>query len=104
MQGYFDLIVTNPPYIEASDEHLTQGDVRFEPSSALVSGDDGLQDIRHIIRDAPKYLFEQGCLMIEHGWNQGPAVRQLLLAAGFEEVLTRQDLNGHDRVSSGRLP
>jgi release factor glutamine methyltransferase len=99
----FDLIVSNPPYIEADDVHLTQGDLRFEPASALASGHDGLDDIRRIVHDAREHLEADGWLMFEHGWNQGDAVRDLLAAEGYAEVFTGQDLEQRDRVSGGRL-
>lgn len=98
----FDLIVSNPPYIEAADPHLAQGDLRFEPASALASGHDGLDDIRRIIRDSPNHLARGGWLLFEHGWNQGAAARALLHEAGYAEVFTAQDLEGRERVSGGR--
>ncbi|WP_240126445.1 peptide chain release factor N(5)-glutamine methyltransferase [Thermomonas alba] len=98
----FDLIASNPPYIEAGDPHLTQGDLRFEPPAALASGADGLDAIRVIVRDAGRHLHPGGWLLLEHGWNQGAAVRGLLEAAGFVEVATERDLEGRDRVSLGR--
>lgn len=98
----FDLIASNPPYIEAGDPHLTQGDLRFEPPAALASGADGLDAIRVIVRDAGRHLHPGGWLLLEHGWNQGPAVRVLLEDAGFSEVATERDLEGRDRVSLGR--
>ena len=73
--GKFDLIVSNPPYIDAQDEHLRQGDVRFEPLSALVANDTGYADLRHIIELAPSYLNSNGVLLLEHGWQQGEKVR-----------------------------
>jgi release factor glutamine methyltransferase len=98
----FDLIVSNPPYIEASDPHLAQGDLRFEPASALASGSDGLDDIRHIVHAAREYLAPGGWLLFEHGWNQGAVVRALLTATSYAEVFTAQDLEHRDRVSGGR--
>jgi release factor glutamine methyltransferase len=98
----FDLIVSNPPYIAAGDPHLKQGDLRFEPASALASGSDGLDDIRRIVDGAPQHLAAGGWLLFEHGWDQGVAVRGLLEAAGYGEVFTAQDLEGRDRVSGGR--
>ena len=98
----FDLIASNPPYIEAADPHLAQGDLRFEPASALASGHDGLDDIRRIVRDSPNHLAPGGWLLFEHGWNQGPAVRALLHETGYAEVFTGQDLEGRERVSGGR--
>lgn len=98
----FQLIVSNPPYIDAADPHLAQGDVRFEPLTALVAEEDGLADIRQLIDQAPEYLAEGGWLLLEHGWQQAQAVRELLLARGFHAVMTRQDLGGQDRVSGGQ--
>ncbi|MEH2921353.1 peptide chain release factor N(5)-glutamine methyltransferase [Samsonia erythrinae] len=98
----FSLIVSNPPYIDAADEHLSQGDVRFEPASALIAADNGLADLRAIIKLAPTYLEAGGWLLLEHGWQQGDAVRELLQARGFTQVETCQDYGGHDRVSLGR--
>ncbi len=98
----FDVIVSNPPYIETHDPHLTQGDVRFEPLSALTSGQDGLDDIRHIITTAPHWLVTGGWLLLEHGYNQGQAVTTLLHNAGFQQVRCLPDLGGNDRVSLGQ--
>lgn len=98
----FACILSNPPYIEADDPHLSQGDVRFEPASALVSGADGLDDLRQIIAQSPKYLEPQGWLLLEHGHNQAPAVRQLLSDRGFTAVESRRDLGGHERISLGQ--
>ena len=97
----YALILSNPPYIRADDPHLTQGDVRFEPSSALVAGADGLEDLRLIIAQAPAYLEDGGWLLLEHGFDQAEAVRALLVAAGFHEVHSRRDLAGHERISLG---
>lgn len=97
----FALIVSNPPYIPSRDPHLEQGDVRFEPSSALVSGRDGLDDIRLIIEQAPGHLENGGWLMLEHGYDQAEAVRGLLLGRGFTHVESRRDLGGHERISLG---
>ncbi len=98
----FDLIVSNPPYIEAADPHLGQGDLRFEPTSALASGADGLDDIRRIVHDARAHLHPGGWLLFEHGWNQGDAARALLHEAGYVEVFTAPDLEQRDRISGGR--
>lgn len=103
-QERFDLIATNPPYIAADDPHLALGDLRFEPATALASGADGLDDIRVIVAGAPAHLLTGGWLLIEHGWDQGPAIRALLEQAGFVEVSTAVDLEHRDRVSLGRLP
>ncbi|RRJ83692.1 peptide chain release factor N(5)-glutamine methyltransferase [Aestuariirhabdus litorea] len=98
----FDLVVSNPPYIDAADPHLGQGDVRFEPRSALVAGQQGLADIRTISEQARDYLSPGGWLLFEHGFEQGAAVRELMQSLGYAEVATRQDLAGLDRVTLGR--
>ena len=100
----FDLIVANPPYIAAGDPHLATGDLRFEPAAALVAGDDGLDAIRIIVRDAIRHLRPGGWLLLEHGWEQGSAVRGLLAAAGFAQVAGERDLEDRERVSLGRRP
>ncbi|MEG7363164.1 peptide chain release factor N(5)-glutamine methyltransferase [Pseudomonas citronellolis] len=100
----FALIVGNPPYIPGSDPHLQQGDVRFEPKSALVAGHDGLDDIRLIVAQAPRFLEPGGWLLLEHGYDQAAALLALLLGNGFSEVESRRDLGGHERISLGRLP
>jgi len=100
----FALIASNPPYIASDDPHLQQGDLRFEPASALASGIDGLDDIRRIVAGAPEHLQPAGWLLIEHGWDQGAAIRTLFDAAGFADVQTRQDLEQRDRVTLGRRP
>ena len=98
----FDLIASNPPYIAEGDPHLRQGDLRFEPASALASGRDGLNDIREIVSGAATHLQAGGWLLLEHGLDQGAAVRGLLEAADFIDVLTEQDLELRDRVTLGR--
>jgi release factor glutamine methyltransferase len=100
----FDMIVSNPPYIESADSHLTQGDLRFEPLSALAAGQDGLDDIRRIVGDAKHHVTTRGWLLIEHGWNQGEAVRMLLRNAGFVDVFTARDIEQRERVSAGCWP
>lgn len=100
----YDLIVSNPPYIADNDPHLQQGDVRFEPLSALTSGADGLEDLRLIIAQAPSYLAADGWLLLEHGFDQAYAVRDLLQQTGFVDVHSQCDLSGHERISLGRLP
>ncbi|BAN34315.1 protein-(glutamine-N5) methyltransferase, release factor-specific [Sulfuricella denitrificans skB26] len=97
----FNLIVSNPPYIAAADPHLTQGDVRFEPASALASGEDGLDDIRTIIQGATAHLKSNGWLLFEHGYDQAAACRKLLAQAGFKQVTSCADLAGIERVSYG---
>ncbi|MBB3227530.1 release factor glutamine methyltransferase [Luteibacter sp. Sphag1AF] len=99
----FDLAVSNPPYIASADEHLAQGDLRFEPSTALASGADGLDDIRLIVAGASAHVRPGGWLLMEHGWDQGDAVRALLDDAGFVEVFTAKDMEDRDRVSGGRV-
>ncbi|KJK18272.1 peptide chain release factor N(5)-glutamine methyltransferase [Pseudomonas sp. B21-012] len=99
----FDLIISNPPYIAAADPHLVAGDVRFEPSSALVSGEDGLDDLRCIVSQAPAHLAPAGWLLLEHGYDQAAAVRELLARHDFEQIESRLDLNGHERITLGRL-
>jgi len=95
----YTVIASNPPYIAAGDPHLPA--LRHEPSSALVSGTDGLDDIRRIVQDAPAHLAEGGWLLLEHGHDQAPAVRELLAARGFAEVQSRDDLAGIQRCSGG---
>jgi len=97
----FDLILSNPPYVAANDPHLGRGDLRFEPVTALVAGDDGLDDIRKISAQASQYLVSGGALMLEHGFQQGKAVRALMRSSGFNEVETRVDLAGLERVTLG---
>ena len=99
----FDLIASNPPYIADGDPHLMQGDLRYEPPAALSSGADGLDAIREIVATAPAYLLPGGWLLLEHGWDQGEAIRALLLAAGFVDVATETDLEQRDRVTLGRV-
>ncbi|REC96584.1 peptide chain release factor N(5)-glutamine methyltransferase [Kushneria indalinina] len=100
----FELIVSNPPYIDASDEHLGQGDVRFEPRSALVAGQDGMADLLHLIETARDFLTVGGWLMLEHGHQQGEAVRAALTSAGYTTVGTCRDLGGRERVTLGQWP
>lgn len=99
----FHLIVSNPPYIPAADPHLSGAGVRFEPLRALVAGCDGLDDIRALIAAAPDHLFDGGWLLLEHGFDQGAAVRGLFAAAGWQESATHQDLGGNDRVTQARM-
>ena len=99
--GQFDLIVSNPPYIDAQDEHLSQGDVRFEPLSALVANDAGYADLRHIIELAPSYLNSNGALLLEHGWQQGENVRSIFQENHWEMVETVRDYGDNERVTLG---
>ena len=99
LQGKFHLIVSNPPYINADDPHLQRGDLRFEPRTALTPGSDGMHAIRQISEIAPGMLVDGGWLMFEHGWDQGPATREILATVNFENIETLQDLQGHDRVT-----
>ena len=97
----FDVILSNPPYIESADPHLSQGDLPYEPRSALVSGDDGLDAIRTIIDQAPARLKQNGWLILEHGYNQADAVRQLMQSAGMSGIASHRDLAGQPRVTEG---
>ncbi len=98
----FEMILSNPPYIPESDTHLSRGDVRFEPRTALASGADGLTDIRQLVSGAGRYLRSPGWLLLEHGYDQGKAVTALLHEAGFLDVVDLSDLLGHGRVAIGR--
>ena len=99
----YDLIVSNPPYICLNDQHLKQGDVQFEPGSALISGEDGLDDIRTIISGSYKYLKPNAWLLLEHGYNQAAEVRQLFKDSNFTSISTIKDYSGNERVSIGQL-
>ena len=101
LQGKFHLVVSNPPYIDAGDPHLEQGDLLHEPLEALTPGADGLRAIREISELVFPILVDGGWLMFEHGWDQGPATREVLQGAGFVHVKTLQDLAGHERVTVG---
>ncbi|WP_444892993.1 peptide chain release factor N(5)-glutamine methyltransferase [Microbulbifer sp. TRSA001] len=98
----FSLIVSNPPYIDASDPHLVQGDVRFEPRTALVAERQGLADIEHIATTASDYLENDGWLMVEHGWQQAESVRDIFSAAGLNKVSSRRDYSGWERITLGQ--
>jgi len=95
----FDLIVSNPPYIDSNDKNLSQGDVRFEPMSALVADNNGLADIKTIARLAREYLSTKGKIFFEHGFDQGASVRKIMTEAGYKQVQTVNDLSGHERVT-----
>ena len=96
----YDLIVSNPPYVAEDDPHLPA--LAHEPLAALAAGPDGLRDIREIVARAPAHLVSGGWLLLEHGWDQAGAVRDLLVAAGFQAVASRRDLAGIERCSGGR--
>ena len=99
----FDVIVSNPPYIDALDENLSQGDVRFEPESALVADEQGLGDIKYIAKQALKYLNRQGSIFFEHGFEQGESVRNILTTFGYDNAQTVRDYNGHERITWARI-
>ncbi|MEP8942409.1 peptide chain release factor N(5)-glutamine methyltransferase [Enterobacter ludwigii] len=98
----FGMIVSNPPYIDEHDPHLTQGDVRFEPLTALVAANEGLADIVHIVTTSRQHLLPGGWLLVEHGWTQGDAVRDVFIAAGYRAVETCRDYGGNDRLTLGQ--
>jgi release factor glutamine methyltransferase len=100
----FAVIVSNPPYIDSADPHLAEGDVRFEPASALVAENAGLADLQTLIQQAPQHLVAGGWLLLEHGWQQARAVQQLFRQAGYHQVATVKDYGGNDRVSLGQWP
>ena len=97
----FDLVISNPPYVDEADPHLQQGDVRFEPRTALVSAQQGLADIIHLCEQAQWHLQPGGWLLLEHGYQQGAAVRQLMQQQGYENISTLPDLNQHERITIG---
>jgi release factor glutamine methyltransferase len=101
-KALFDIIVSNPPYIDPDDDHLTEGDVRFEPLSALIADNKGLADLEFIIANAPQYLTANGWLLVEHGYDQGAAVRELFTAHNFDQVNTFRDFGGNERVTLGK--
>ena len=100
---HFDVIVSNPPYVASGDSHLAEGDLRFEPREALDGGADGLALIRRLVEAAGKYLVPGGWLLVEHGHDQGAAVRGLFEAAGYRDVFTERDLADIERVTGGRF-
>lgn len=101
LSGRYDLILSNPPYIDAEHACLRLGDVRYEPHSALVAEQQGMADIVDIIHQAPGYLVKGGWLVFEHGYDQGKAVREQMSMAGFQLSFTQRDLNGHERITGG---
>ena len=98
----FHLIVSNPPYIEETDPHLQQGDVRFEPLSALSAKQNGLADIINIVKQAKNFLHPTGWLLIEHGYNQAEQVQNIFQQAGYNEIETRKDYNQQPRITFGK--
>ncbi len=98
----FAVIVSNPPYIDSADPHLAEGDVRFEPASALVADNAGLADLQILIELAPQHLLAGGWILLEHGWQQAKDVQQLFRHAGYHQVATVKDYGGNDRVSLGQ--
>ena len=100
----FDLVLSNPPYIDARDDHLQRGDLRFEPVSALVAADNGLADIRAIITQGKQYLGAGGWMVLEHGHTQGPVIQDCFLKSGYESIITHRDLAGNSRVTEARRP
>lgn len=100
----FAMIVSNPPYIDEQDEHLAQGDVRFEPKTALVAGDNGLADLAHIIIQGRAWLEPGGYMLLEHGWKQGAAVRELFTSAGYLQAETCRDYGDNDRLTLAQWP
>ncbi|WP_375600657.1 peptide chain release factor N(5)-glutamine methyltransferase [Klebsiella aerogenes] len=100
----FAVIVSNPPYIDETDPHLAEGDVRFEPRTALVAADQGLADLAHIIREGRQYLLPNAYMLLEHGWKQGEAVRALFNEAGYLDVETCRDYGDNERLTLGRWP
>lgn len=98
----FDMIVSNPPYIDPVDPHLNQGDVRFEPQTALIAEDGGLADIKTIVLQAKKYLADGGWLMLEHGYDQGACVADIFQQQAYQNIVTEQDLGARDRVTMGQ--
>jgi len=102
LTGRFNLIVSNPPYVDADDPHLERGDLRFEPHEALTPGKDGLDAIREIVEATRSLLIAGGWLMLEHGWEQAPAVQQIMQDNGYTEITIRRDLQDHERVTVGQ--
>jgi release factor glutamine methyltransferase len=103
VSGKFDLIVSNPPYIDPDDEHLDQGDVRFEPRTALIAKNKGLADLEFIAQQGRTFLDEGGWLLMEHGYDQQDAIQKILTQLGYQQVSTRLDLAGNPRISGGQF-
>ncbi|MGM0412180.1 MAG: peptide chain release factor N(5)-glutamine methyltransferase [Pseudomonadota bacterium] len=104
LAGPWELIVSNPPYVAADDPHLAAGDVAFEPRTALAAGPDGLDCLRRLAAEGPAHLAPGGWLLVEHGRDQGAAVRALFTEAGLAQVATHRDLAGQERFTEGRRP
>jgi len=102
-ENHFDIIVSNPPYIDPQDSHLAQGDVRFEPLSALIADNHGLADLEFIIAQSPAYLLLDGWLLVEHGYDQANAVRELFEVNGYSNIKTLHDMGGNERVTLGQV-
>ena len=100
----FDMLLSNPPYIDGADPHLQEGDVRFEPASALVAEEAGMADLRHLIRQAPDYLNDNGWLLLEHGWQQAALVRDYFTEQGFKAVATLCDYGENERITLAQWP
>ncbi|SFN81975.1 peptide chain release factor N(5)-glutamine methyltransferase [Xenorhabdus japonica] len=98
----FDMIVSNPPYIDELDPHLGEGDVRFEPATALIAAQNGMADLQTIVEQARHFLLPNGWLLLEHGWKQGIVVRNLFLEKGYQQIETFQDYGGNERITTGR--
>lgn len=103
VSGKFDMIVSNPPYIDPQDPHLAQGDVRFEPLTALIAEEQGYADLRQIIEQAPAYLKPEGYLLLEHGWQQGEKVRSIFAENLWGDIATLKDYGDNERVTLARL-
>lgn len=102
VENIFDVIVANPPYIAENDPHLNEGDVRFEPRTALTAGSDGLSALRHIVQEAPTFLNTKGWLLVEHGWDHHELVQAMFHTAGFNQVSTQADLSMNPRITLGQ--
>ncbi|PHM73459.1 peptide chain release factor N(5)-glutamine methyltransferase [Xenorhabdus kozodoii] len=98
----FDMIVSNPPYIDEHDLHLREGDVRFEPATALIAAQNGMADLQIIVEQARHFLLPSGWLLLEHGWKQGIVVRNLFLEQGYQQIATFQDYGGNERITVGQ--
>lgn len=100
----FDMLLSNPPYIDGNDVHLNQGDVRFEPASALIAEAEGMADLQHLITHARDYLQPQGWLLLEHGWQQGARVRDYFMHQGYQSISTLSDYGGNERITQAQWP